>query len=147
MSRPKVFSASARVLSWDEDRSPATQSTFPRLTPATVKMSLDELNSRVTSSYQMLYLPAGPDCAKDGSAVFVFTDLIESDGFEGKTGSFMTQGTGKFDATTYRVEGTFEIVPRSGKGDLGEMFKKGGNGSFQSDEKNPSQVNYNFVLP
>jgi hypothetical protein len=109
-------------------------------------MALNDLNSEITSSYQMLYLPAGSDCAKDGSAVFVFTDLIESEDFEGKKGSFMTQGTGKFDATTYRVEGTFEIVPRSGKGDLGELFKEGGNGSFQSDEKNPSQVNYRFVL-
>ncbi|KAH8689308.1 hypothetical protein BGW36DRAFT_351548 [Talaromyces proteolyticus] len=147
MSQQKVYSTSARVLSWDEDRSPATQSTFPRLTPATVKMILDDLNSEVTSSYQMLYLPAGPGCAKDGSAVFVFTDLIESEDFEGRKGSFMTQGTGKFDATTYRVEGRFEIVPRSGKGDLGEMFKEGGNGSFRSDEKNPSQVKYRFVLP
>ncbi|EEA19189.1 hypothetical protein TMatcc_010263 [Talaromyces marneffei ATCC 18224] len=146
MSQPKVFSSPARILSWDEDRSPATQSTFPRLTPASVKMALDGLNASVTSSYQMLYLPAGPGCEKDGSAVFVFTDLIESEDFEGRKGSFMTQGTGKFDATKHRVEGTFEIVPRSGKGDLGELFKEGGNGSFLSDEKNPSQVNYRFVL-
>ncbi|KAF3388050.1 hypothetical protein DPV78_012248 [Talaromyces pinophilus] len=146
MSQQKVFSASAKLLSWDEDRSPATQSIFPRLTPASVKMALDSLNASVTSSYQMLYLPAGPGSEKDGSAVFVFTDLIESEDFEGRKGSFMTQGTGKFDATSYRVEGTFEIVPRSGNGDLGELFKEGGNGSFSSDEKNPSQVNYRFEL-
>jgi hypothetical protein len=109
-------------------------------------MALDGLDASVTSSYQMLYLPAGPGCEKDGSAVFVFTDLIESENFEGRKGSFMTQGSGKFDATTYRVEGTFVIVPRSGNGDLGELFEEGGNGSFSSDENNPSQVNYKFVL-
>lgn len=146
MSQQKVFSAPAKVLSWDEDRSPAAQSVLPRLTPASVKMALDGLNASITSSYQMIYLPAGPGSEKDGSAVFIFTDLVESEDFEGRKGSFMTQGTGKFDATKYRVEGTFEIVPRSGKGDLGELFKEGGSGSFSSDEKNPSQVNYRFEL-
>lgn len=143
---PEVFTSAAKVLSWDEDRSPTTQSTLPRLTPAAVKMNLSELNAEITSSYQMLYLPAGGDRAKDGSAIFIFTDLVESQDFHGKAGSFMTQGKGTFDAVKFRVQGSFEIVPGSGKGELGEMFANGGSGSFESDEKDPGQVNYKFVL-
>lgn len=143
---PEVFTSPAKVLSWDEDRSPTTQSTLPRLTPAAVKMNLSELNAEITSSYQMLYLPAGGDRAKDGSAVFIFTDLVESQDFHGKAGSFMTQGKGTFDAVKFRVQGSFEIVPGSGKGELGEKFMNGGSGSFESDEKDPGQINYKFVL-
>lgn len=143
---PELFTSPAKVLSWDEDRSPTTQSTLPRLTPATVKMNLSELNTEITSTYQMLYLPAGGDRAKDGSAVFIFTDLVESQDFHGKAGSFMTQGKGTFNAEKFRVEGSFDIVPGSGNGELGEMFINGGSGSFESDEKDPGQVNYKFVL-
>jgi hypothetical protein len=109
-------------------------------------MHLSGLNTEITSSYQMLYLPAGGDRAKDGSAVFIFTDLVESQDFHGKAGSFMTQGKGIFDAMKFRVQGSFEIVPGSGKGELGEKFMNGGSGSFESDEKDPGQVNYKFVL-
>ncbi|KAJ5369764.1 uncharacterized protein N7496_005856 [Penicillium cataractarum] len=143
----QVFTSPAKVLSWDEDRSPNTQSTLPRLTPATVKMNLSELNTEITSTYQMMYLPAGGGREKDGSAVFIFSDVLESQDFQGKAGSFMTQGKGTFDAMKFRVQGSFEIVPGSGKGELGEMFKNGGSGSFESDEKDPGQVNYKFELP
>ncbi|KAJ5691556.1 hypothetical protein N7488_012291 [Penicillium malachiteum] len=119
---PQVFTSPAKVLSWDEDRSPTTQSTLPRLTPATVKMNLN------------------------GSAVFIFTDLVGSQDFHGKAGSFMTQGKGTFDAVKFRVQGSFETVPGSGEGELGEKFMNGGSGSFESDEKDPGQINYKFVL-
>jgi hypothetical protein len=142
----QTFTSQGKVLSWDEDRSPATQSILPRMTPATVKMSLSEINTEITSTYQMMYLPAGGDREKDGSAVFIFTDLVESQDFHGKAGSFMTQGKGTFDAVKFRVHGSFEVVPGSGKGKLGVMFANGGSGNFESDEKDPGKVNYKFEL-
>jgi hypothetical protein len=142
----KVFLSSASILSWDEDRSESTQSKLPRLTPATVKLNLDDVKGTVTSNYQMIYLPAGPGREKDGCAVYTFTDVVEAKDFDGKEGSFMTQGKGSFDAVKFRVEANFDIVPGSGKGELGELFNGGGKGSFESDPKNPHQVHYKFAV-
>jgi uncharacterized protein DUF3224 len=142
----KVFLSSASILSWDEDRSESTQSKLPRLTPATVKLNLDDVKGTVTSNYQMIYLPAGPGREKDGCAVYSFTDVVEAEDFDGKKGSFMTQGKGSFDAVKFRVEANFDIVPGSGKGELGELFNGGGKGSFESDTENPHKVQYKFVV-
>ena len=142
----QTISSSAQLLLWDEDRSESTQSTLPRLTPATVKMSLPDLKGTVTSSYQMVYLPAGLGREKDGNAVFIFTDLVEAEDFAGKQGSFMTQGKGTFDAAKYEVSGHFEVVPGSGKGELGELFNEGGSGKFGSDPKDPARVQYEFTI-
>ena len=142
----KVFLSSASILSWDEDRSESTQSKLPRLTPATVKLNLDDVKGTVTSNYQMIYLPVGPGREKDGCAVYSFTDVVEAEDFDGKKGSFMTQGKGSFDAVKFRVEANFDIVPGSGKGELGELFNGGGKGSFESDTENPHKVQYKFVV-
>ncbi|KKY29178.1 hypothetical protein UCRPC4_g00084 [Phaeomoniella chlamydospora] len=138
-----TFSSSASILSWDEDRS---QTTLPRLTPATVKLTLNDLEATVTSNYQMVYLPAGPGVDTSGSAKFIFTDVVEAKAFGGKTGSFITQGKGSFDAATYRVSGQFEVVPGTAQGSLGELFAAGGKGSLESDSKDPSKVNYTFTV-
>ncbi|KAJ5888054.1 hypothetical protein N7495_008095 [Penicillium taxi] len=73
----------------------------PRFLAATVKVSLGELNAEVTTSYQMVYLPARGDREKYRSATFIFTDLVESKDFHGKAGSFMSEGKGTFDASKY----------------------------------------------
>ncbi|OJJ46064.1 hypothetical protein ASPZODRAFT_142695 [Penicilliopsis zonata CBS 506.65] len=136
-----TLSSPAQMVSWDEDRS---LKEVPRLTPAAVKMALPDLHLTITSSYQMVYLPAGsgPGLEKEGSAVFIFTDRVDSTDEE-TPGSFMTQGKGMFMAATYRVEGTFEIIAGSGQGKLGERFKEG-KGSFASGEG--GKVNYVFEL-
>lgn len=94
----------------------------------------------------MTYLPAGPHNQTDGSAVFVFTDLVESANFEGKEGSFAAQGKGSFDAAKFTVHGNFDIVPGSGEGELGELFNNRGTGSFESDPDKPHGVDYMFVV-
>ncbi len=61
----------------------------------------------------------------------------------GKEGSFITQGNGTFDSSTYVVEGTFQIVDGSGTGELREI---GGKGSFGPAEKGSSNLKYEFAI-
>lgn len=78
----------------------------------------------------MTYLPGG-------NASFVFTETVSADSFAGKKGSFITQGQGTFDAKTYAVEATFNIVTGTGTGELTGIAGKG------SMRTAPSSV-YNF---
>lgn len=126
----------ANLISWDEDRSITTT---PRVGPATVKFSLSTITGTLTSSYLMTYLSGG-----SGNASFIFTDVIETTDFKGKKGSFITQGKGLFDASTYKVKGEFEIVSGGGTGDLESLEGKGG---FASKEgENGSNVEYFFEV-
>lgn len=65
----------------------------------------------------MTYLPSN-------NASFVFTETIKAKDFLGKEGSFITQGKGTFDSSTYVVEGTFQIV-RERDGCVGRNWRKG----------------------
>jgi hypothetical protein len=141
-SQQQVFTSPANCVSWDEDRS---SQDVPRITQGKVKMNLPDLNATASTTYQYVYLPEAPDRA-EGSAVYNFTDLIEAEDFKGKKGSFITMGKGTFDKGTYRVEATFEVVVGSGKGELGELFKNGGKGTFASMAKDPTKVEYKFVV-
>ncbi|KAH6962081.1 hypothetical protein BKA56DRAFT_598295 [Ilyonectria sp. MPI-CAGE-AT-0026] len=141
MAESTTFRSSASMLSWDEDRS---RTDLPRLTPATVKMRLPELSATVTSHYCMIYLPAGLHHEKDGNAEFTFSDFVEAEDFGGLSGSFIARGAGSFDTSRFLVEGQFDIVPGTATGELADLFKNGGFGSFKSDEKEPSKVVYVF---
>ncbi len=126
-----TFTCIATPTSWNEDR---TQSALPRVTPADIALALSssssKLDAAITSSYLMTYLPSN-------NASFVFTETIKAKDFLGKEGSFITQGNGTFDSSTYVVEGTFQIVDGSGTGELGEI---GGKGSFGPAEKGSSKL-------
>ncbi|KIW17052.1 hypothetical protein PV08_04243 [Exophiala spinifera] len=141
MATHKTFKATASCMSWEEDRS---LTNLPRLTPATVKMGLPDFKATLTTYYSMVYLPPKAEGEKAGNAQFTFSDYLEAEDFGGLSGSLITQGRGTFDASTYRVEGRFEIVPSAGTGTLGELFQSGGSGSFGSDEKDPTKVSYEF---
>jgi hypothetical protein len=85
------------------------------VTPADIALALSsssKLDAAITFSYLMTYLPSN-------NASFVFTETIKAKDFLGKEGSFITQGKGTFDSSTYVVEGTFQIVEGSGTGALG----------------------------
>ncbi|KAL6241291.1 hypothetical protein RBB50_011764 [Rhinocladiella similis] len=141
MATPKTFKSTASCISWDEDRS---LTHVPRLTPATVKMRLPDFNATLTTYYSMVYLPPQVEGEKAGSAQFTFSDYLEAEDFGGLSGTLITQGRGTFDASSFRVQGRFEIVPSAGTGSLGELFKVGGSGSFAADEKDPKKVAYEF---
>lgn len=107
------------MLAWDEDRS---SQTLPRVTPAHVSFGLPGLDGSVKAEYLMTYLP-------EGNASFIFTDTIVAKDILGKSGSFITQGKGTFDAKTYSVEGKFDVIEGTG---TDELSKIKGNGSFRS---------------
>lgn len=142
-SSTSTYTSSATVVSWDEDRS-ATQT--PRLTPATVKMSLPDIKGSMTSYYAMAYLPTQSADETPGNARFTFSSIVEAEDLGGRAGSFIAQGTGSFDAGRHAVEGEFVVVPGSATAGLAEWVRKdrGGGGRFKCDEKDPSKVVYTF---
>ncbi|UKZ91452.1 uncharacterized protein TrAFT101_006430 [Trichoderma asperellum] len=143
MAQSTSFKSSASILLWDENLS---LTNVPRLTPATVKMHLPELHATITSHYAMIYLPTKNGSEKAGNAEFTFSGDLKSENFEGLSGSFITRGIGTFDASCYRVEGKFDIIPGAGTGELGRLFTSGGSGSFKSDDKEPTKIHYEFKV-
>ena len=103
------------VTDWQEDRS--NQGT-PRLTPASIKYALPEISGTIAAEYLMTYLPGG-------NATFVFTETVTASNFEGKQGSFITQGQGTFDSKTYSVQASFNIVAETGTRQLATIAGKG----------------------
>ena len=84
----------------------------------------------------MTYVP-------NGNAEFIFTETVEAKDFQGKMGSFVTQGKGSFDSSSHSVVGSFEIVKGSGTAGLENAS---GRGSFGPAEKGSSQIKYEFVI-
>ncbi|MCJ1483141.1 hypothetical protein MMC06_003307 [Schaereria dolodes] len=123
------------ISKWDEDRS--NQST-PRVTPAHVSFKLTELDGSIESDYLMTYL-------EGGHANFIFTETVTAANFDGKKGSFIAQGNGKFDASNYTVMGNFTIVEGTGTGDLKNAQ---GSGEFASapTKESPARVRYTCLL-
>ncbi|KDQ57268.1 hypothetical protein JAAARDRAFT_35898 [Jaapia argillacea MUCL 33604] len=93
---------------WEEDRSATTT---PRVTPAHVTFNLPDVSGTSTVDYQMTYLP-------DGNASFIYTETVVVANFDGKKGSFITQGKGTWNGKEHKAEGTFEIVEGSGTDEL-----------------------------
>ena len=129
-----TVSSLGTVAGWDEDR---TITETPRVTPATVKMTLPDIKGKITSHYLMAYTGGG-------NATFVFTDIVEADDFKGKSGSFFTQGSGTFDAATFSVNGTFHVIQATVKGDIVEVPVSGG--SFGPAKDNRKNLEYVFEL-
>jgi hypothetical protein len=127
--------SAAKVISWIEDR---TLTTTPRVTPASVKLSLLDLSGQITSAFIMAYTPGG-------DASFVFTDIVEADNFQGKKGSFITQGKGTYAYETRTCMGEFDIVPGSGTGQLSTARGKGTVISAPT-EADQGLVEYTFVI-
>lgn len=128
----------ASPTSWNEDRS---QTTTPRVTPAEVVLTFSpdpksdsQVEGSTSTSYQMTYLP-------NGNACFVFTETVNAKGFLGKEGTFVTQGTGTFEAKTYVVKGEFKVVQGSGTGGLEGIS---GSGSFGPPEAGSTKLKYEF---
>jgi hypothetical protein len=118
---------------WDEDRSIITT---PRVTPAHVSFSAPDIDATIQTEYLMTYLP-------NGNAEFVFTDIIEAKNFKGHGGSFITQGKGTFNGSSFTVQATFDIVEGSGTGGL-EAVR--GKGSYVTANEDPHKVTYEFVV-
>lgn len=104
-----------KVTRWEEDRS-STET--PRVRPASITYDLPDIGAKIAAEYLMAYV-------EGGNATFVFTETVSASNFFGKEGSFITQGKGTFDATTYAVDATFSIVAGTGTGDLANMAGKG----------------------
>lgn len=107
--------SSFKVTSWEEDRSTTD---IPRVRPASITYELPEIGGKISAQYLMTYV-------EGGNASFVFTETVSASNFFGKEGTFITQGKGTFDATTYAVEATFSIVPGAGTGNLAHVAGKG----------------------
>lgn len=120
---------------WDEDR---TIQTTPRVTPAHVIYKIPDLEGSIDSNYLMTY-------TKGGNASFIFTDTVKSDNFSGKKGSFIAQGKGSFDASSYTVMGSFNIVEGSG---VDGMAGVKGFGSFESapSKEQPTRVRWTCMM-
>lgn len=127
--------SAAKVLSWVEDR---TFNITPRVTPASVKLTLLDFSAQITSAFHLAYTPGG-------DASFVFTDIVEAENFQGKKGSFITQGKGTYTAETRTVMGEFDIVPGSGTGQLNSVTGKGTVTSAPT-EADQGIVEYTFVM-
>ena len=115
MAKQQTIIAIASVTKWEEDRS---LTTTPRITPAHVAFAAPDISATMATDYLMTYL-------SDGNASFIFTERVEAKDFDGKEGSFITQGKGKFDASSYSVMGDFEIVKGTGTGGLEGVEGKG----------------------
>ena len=124
--------AIASVTNWEEDRS---LTNTPRITPAHVAFTAPDISATMVTEYLMTYLP-------DGNASFIFTERVEAKDFGGKEGSFITQGKGKFDASSYSVTGNFEVVKGTGTGGLEGIE---GKGSFGPAEKK-TELKYEFSV-
>lgn len=130
-----ALSAYLTVEKWTEDR---TVQTTPRVTPAHVTYKISEPDGSITSEYLMTY-------TEGGNASFVFTDVVQADNFAGKKGSFIAQGQGTFDASSYTVKGSFSIVAGSGTAELDGVK---GRGDFESKptKENPGRVQWSCVI-
>ena len=119
------------VEKWDEDR---TNQTTPRVTPAHIAYTIAELAGVIESEYLMTYTDGG-------NASFIFTDTVKVGAFAGKKGSFITQGTGSFDKSSFTVTGSFDIVHCTGTDELQGVK---GRGSFKSapTKEQPGRVEW-----
>ena len=102
------------------------------MAPAHVNFDLPDVAGKVAAEYLMTYLPGG-------DASFIFTDHVKVDRLNGKQGSFITQGNGRFESKSHSVSGCFTIVSGTGTGDFSGVE---GTGKFGSSPKSQ----YTFEL-
>ncbi len=105
-------SGTMTTLEWQEttwDGEPAADAPAPKTTVATDRASIaGEIEGEVTDRWLMTY-------AADGTARFVGLSLVTGS-VAGRTGTFVLQHIGRFDAGGLHTD--FTVVPGSGTGDL-----------------------------
>ena len=118
-----TYKSTFKVTDWQEDRSSVAT---PRLTPASIKYDASDIKGTIAAEYLMTYL-------EGGDASFVFTETVTGD-FDGKKGSFITQGQGTFTAATHAVQANFKVVAGTGTGELKNTTGKGSMRTTPSSE-------------
>ncbi len=112
-------SGTVQTLEWDEttwDGQPAAEAPAPKMTIATDRAELNgAIDGEVSERWLMSY-------AADGTARFVgLTHVTGTVG--GRSGSFVLQHAGRFDADGLSTE--FTVVPDSGTGELATLAGTG----------------------
>lgn len=125
--------ATFQVNSWDEKPIGESEG-MPRLTRATVTKSFSgDIEGEGSLEYLMMY-------RADGSASFVGMERVIGS-VAGRSGSFVLQHTGTFEAGTAKA--TWVVVPGSGTGELRGLRGDGGFASAHA-ERYSMTLDYDF---